>query len=55
LILFVPALILFNLLIRRYRTHILAWVKKTRLMRAIQATKVYEIYQSVSSWRGGPA
>ena len=55
LIVFVPALILFNLLIRRYRTHILAWVRKTRLMKAFQATKLYAIYQSVSAWRGGAA
>ncbi len=53
LALFVPGLILFNLLIRRYREHILAWVKRTRLMRAFEATKFYEIYQSVSGWRGG--
>lgn len=55
LVLFVPALILFNLLIRRYREHILAWVKRTRLMKAFQATKLYELYHSVSGWRGGAA
>ena len=55
LVVFVPAFILFNLLIRRYRAHILAWVKKTRLMQAFQATKFYTIYQSVSGWRGGVA
>ena len=53
LALFVPALILFNLLIRRYRENILAWVKKSRLVQAFEATKFYEIYQSVSGWRGG--
>jgi uncharacterized protein (TIGR03546 family) len=55
LALFIPGFILFNLLIRRYRTHILAWVKKTRLMRAFQATKFYGIYQTVSGWKGGAA
>lgn len=55
LILFIPALVLFNLLIRRYRMHIHAWAKKTRLMQAFQATKLYEIYHSVSGWRGGAA
>jgi uncharacterized protein (TIGR03546 family) len=54
LVFFVPAFILFNMLIRRYRAHILAWVKKTRLMQAFQATKLYNLYQSVSGWRGGP-
>jgi len=52
---FVPALIIFNLLIRRYRAHILAWVRQTRLMQAFQATKIYEIYQSITGWRGGAA
>ena len=55
LVLFIPAFILFNLLIRRYRTHILAWVKKTRLAQAFQATKFYTIYQSISGWKGGAA
>lgn len=55
LVLFVPGFNFFNLLIRRYREHILAWVRKTRLMQAFQATKLYEIYQSVSGWKGGAA
>ena len=55
LALFIPALILFNLLIRRYRMHILAWVKKTRLAQAMEASKFYAIYQSVSGWKGGAA
>ncbi|BBO68244.1 hypothetical protein DSCA_21740 [Desulfosarcina alkanivorans] len=53
LVLFVPGLIVFNLLIRRYREHILAWVRKTRLMQAFKATRLFEVYQSVSGWRGG--
>ncbi|MBC2710404.1 MAG: TIGR03546 family protein [Desulfosarcina sp.] len=53
LVSFVPGFILFNLLIRRYRVHILAWVKRTRLMRAFEATKFYEVYQSMSGWTGG--
>ena len=55
LALFIPGLILFNWVIRRYREHILAWVRKTRLMQAFKATQFYEIYQSVSGWRGGAA
>jgi uncharacterized protein (TIGR03546 family) len=55
LALFIPALILFNLLIRRYRMHILAWVKKTRLVQAMEASKFYAIYRSVSGWKGGAA
>ena len=55
LVLFVPAFAVFNLIIRRYREHILAWVKKTQLLKAIQASKFYSVYQSVSGWRGGAA
>jgi len=50
---FIPGYLLFNLLIRRYRDHILAWVRKTRIMKAIAATRFYELYQSVSGWKGG--
>ncbi len=55
LVLFIPAFIVFNLFIRRYRAHFLAWVKKTRLVQAIEASKFYTIYQSVSGWKGGAA
>jgi uncharacterized protein (TIGR03546 family) len=54
LALFILAWFLFNLIIRRYREHILAWVRKTRLMQAFKATKRFEMYQSVSG-PGGQA
>ena len=47
---FVPLLLLLNLAIRRYRDHVLAWVKKTRIMQAFTASKVFELYQKVSGW-----
>jgi uncharacterized protein (TIGR03546 family) len=53
LVLFIPGYVVFNLLIRRYRENILSWVRKTRLMQAFKATKLFEVYQSVSGWRGG--
>jgi len=55
LICFVPGLILFNLIIRRYREHILAWVRKMRLVQAVKATKLFQIYQSLSDLKGGVA
>lgn len=55
LVLFVPAFAGFNVIIRRYREHILAWVKKTRVLQTIQASKFYGVYQSVSGWKGGSA
>ena len=51
LVLFVPFLFLFNLVIRRYRKHILAWVQNTRLMQMFKASKLYNAYQSLSAWR----
>jgi uncharacterized protein (TIGR03546 family) len=49
----IPAFLIFNLLIRRYREHILTWVRKTRLMQAFKATKFFQIYQKDSGWGGG--
>lgn len=51
--LFVPLLLFSNLLIRRYRQHILAWVQKTKLMQMFKASKLYETYQTLSAWRNG--
>jgi len=50
---FVPLVLLANALIRRYREHVLAWVKKTRLMQAFTASKFYDIYMKVSGWGWG--
>ena len=50
---FVPLVLLSNALIRRYREHVLAWVRKTRLMQAITASKFYDIYTKVSGWGWG--
>lgn len=52
LLAFVPMTFALNLLIRKYREHILAWVKKTRLSQMLTGSKLYNIYQSVSGWRG---
>ncbi len=48
---FVPVLLVSNLLIRRYRQHILAWVQKTKIMQMFKASKVYETYQTLAAWR----
>ena len=50
---FVPLVFLMNALIRSYREHVLAWVKKTRLMQAFTASKFYDIYMKVSGWGWG--
>ncbi len=48
MVLFLPLYILSNLVIKRYREHVLKWVEKTRLMQAFKATKFYHIYRSLS-------
>lgn len=50
---FVPVLLLLNLLIRRYRQHVMAWVQKTRIMQMFKASKLYQTYETLSSWRPG--
>jgi uncharacterized protein (TIGR03546 family) len=50
---FVPVLLLSNLLIRRYRQHVLVWVQKSRLMQMFKASKLYQTYETLSSWRPG--
>jgi uncharacterized protein (TIGR03546 family) len=50
LALFVPMVAGGNVLVRKYREHVLQWVMKTRLMQAFQASKLFGYYQSVSGW-----
>ena len=52
LLCFVPLYLAANWGIRQYRANILAWVRKSRIMKAFTASKFYSIYQSVSGWRG---
>ena len=50
---FVPVLLLLNFLIRRYRQHVMAWVQKSRIMQMFKASKLYQTYETLSSWRPG--
>lgn len=50
LIFFIPLYLLLNGAILKYRDHVLAWVRKTRLMQAFKANKLYKAYQMVSGW-----
>jgi uncharacterized protein (TIGR03546 family) len=50
LALFVPFVMLGNMLVRRYRTHVLAWVMKSRFMQMMTASSFYRLYQSVTGW-----
>ena len=50
LFLFVPTFFVANMAVRRYREHVLKWVQETKIMQALTASKIYNIYQSVSGW-----
>ncbi len=51
LVLAVPAFLLLNLLVRKYRERVVTWVEKSRIAQALKANRFYQIYQSVSGWR----
>jgi uncharacterized protein (TIGR03546 family) len=51
LIFFLPVYFLSNMLISKYRIHILAWVWKTRLMQLLKGSKLFQAYETVSGWR----
>jgi uncharacterized protein (TIGR03546 family) len=49
---FIPAYIVIKVLVVKYREHLLAWIQKTRLMKLFKASKLYEVYQTVSGFGG---
>lgn len=48
LLAFVPFVLTVNYLIVRYRTSLLQWVEKLRIVKLIKGSKFYSIYQSLS-------
>jgi hypothetical protein len=51
LALFVPLLLAGNALIVRYREYALAWVRRTRIMLWLKATRFWRLYERVASLR----
>lgn len=51
LLLALPLFFIFRWLIVKYRVHLLASVRKSRLMQMIKASKFYKVYQAVSEVR----
>lgn len=49
LVLFIPVFFVGNLLIRRYRDHLLAWVNRLKVVQLVKGSRFYQIYRSVSS------
>lgn len=52
LVSFLPLYLLSNVAIRRYRTHVRAWVEKTCVMQFLKASRFYNLYQSFSGMGG---
>ena len=52
LLAFFPLYIGSNISIRNYREYVLEWVRKTRVMKAFSASKLYRAYESVTGWGG---
>ncbi len=48
LALFFPLLLGLNYVIREYREHFLAWVRRTRIAQIIKATRIFSVYKSLS-------
>lgn len=44
----VPMVFVSNFLIKNYRLHILAWVRKTRIAQFLKASRLYRVYDSLS-------
>jgi uncharacterized protein (TIGR03546 family) len=52
LAMFIPLYIFSNFLIVKYRDHILSWIRNTRIMTAVKASKFYSAYERLSGWGG---
>jgi uncharacterized protein (TIGR03546 family) len=53
IVLFVPLYLVSNQMISRYREHVLARVRNSRMMQAFKATKFYRVYATYSELGGG--
>lgn len=45
---FLPMLFLFNVLIKKYRVHILAFIKKTKIAKALRSSDIYHYYKKIT-------
>lgn len=52
LTIFIPIYFLFNLLVIKYRNHVLRWIEKSRLMKFFMASKLYHLYKTVTGLGG---
>jgi len=52
LVLFIPFVIIMNMVIKSYREKILKWVERSRILQGLKATKIYRLYEAVSEIGG---
>lgn len=52
LVLFAPLYLLCSRLIAKYREQVLAWVRRTKLMQALRASRFYRVYADTAGWAG---
>ena len=50
-VLALPLFFIFRWLIVKYRSHLLTWVRNSKLMQMLKASKLYKMYQAVSEVR----
>ncbi len=48
IVLALPLFFLGRVLIVKYRTHVLSWIRKTRLMQVLKASRLWRLYESLS-------
>ena len=48
---FVPMLFLINILIKKYRKHILSYVRKTKIAKAMMSSDIYHYYKKIARFR----
>ncbi|MGD8571801.1 MAG: TIGR03546 family protein [Gammaproteobacteria bacterium] len=44
----IPMIFISNFIIHKYRLHILAWVRKTRIAQVLKASRLYRVYNTFS-------
>ena len=48
---FIPMLLLLNVLIKKYRKHILGYVRKTKIARAMMSSDIYHYYKKITGFK----
>ncbi len=48
----IPVFIIFRYLIIKYRSHVMAWVEKTKLAKWLKASKFYRLYETLGQGGG---